>query len=471
MAATPSSAELAEKLRAIRESIRKSIDESAAAAAPSLPPPAAVPPPALEPFRAAQQLAAHHAPLIGAVNPRPAGMANALVQTGKRALARLFGWMLRPQREYNQAVVDSLDRLAAPLEQQWDALRQLQSDLRATGALMAQQDRRIQLAEETTARTIARQASEIREDLREQRWSYEGALARHLHAVEEARQRLEDELRELRRRVAAQATVAATRPAGLPAQAPASIPENAPAPSAAAPSRDLAVDYFALEKDFRGTEVEIRERQRFYLPFFRDCRGVLDIACGRGEFLELMKSAGVSASGVDLNADMVGRCLEKGLAVVQADVFAYLAQVPDGSLGGIFSAQFVEHLDPADYTRLVLECSRKLSPGGVLAIETQNPECLAIFSQSFYIDPTHVRPIPPAQLRHLFAEAGLHQVSTHYLSPSAKHLPVVPELLSSAIEPDALKAFNSAVGRFNETFFGGMDYAIIGRRPGPAPES
>jgi O-antigen chain-terminating methyltransferase len=226
----------------------------------------------------------------------------------------------------------------------------------------------------------------------------------------------------------------------------------------------VEIDYIGLERDFRGSEQEINRRQRFYLPFFEGRRNVLDIACGRGEFLELMRETGVSAKGVDLDADMVGRCLEKGLDVKQGDVFAYLAQVPDGSLDGIFSAQFVEHLEAGDYLRLITQCAGKLAPGGILAIETQNPECLAIFSQSFYIDPTHVKPIPPAQLRYAFANAGLEKVATYPLSPAAAVLPVLPKLPAGAAEPDALRAFNTAVEKFNATFFGGMDYAVIGYR-------
>jgi O-antigen chain-terminating methyltransferase len=104
----------------------------------------------------------------------------------------------------------------------------------------------------------------------------------------------------------------------------------------------------------------------------------------------------------------------------------------------------------------------------VLAIETQNPECLAIFSQSFFLDPTHVRPIPAAQLRFVFAEARLEKITTHFLSPAGAGLPLIPQLASSVVEPEALNAYNAAVARFNETFFGGMDYAVIGYRPAPA---
>jgi SAM-dependent methyltransferase len=179
-----------------------------------------------------------------------------------------------------------------------------------------------------------------------------------------------------------------------------------------------------------------------------------------------MKQAGVTATGVDLDADMVGRCLEKGMSAIHADVFQYLREVGDASLDGIFCSQFVEHLIPADYTRLVMEAARKLAPGGIMAIETQNPECLAIFAKSFYIDPTHMKPIPAAQMRFLFEQAGLEEVCVHYLSPARQQFPLLEILENPVIEATAVMKFNQSIENFNAAFFGGMDYAVIGKRPG-----
>ena len=406
--------ELAEKLQSIRERIRQRMERTA----PSL---AEMRFPSLDPLKKSQAAARHLATAIGAVNPRPPGIANEMIQSAKRALARLIAWLVRPQWEFNQNVAEALEKIIEALEvtnRNLTIMREFGADLDALG-----------------------------EQVTQQRWAYEGALMRQSEAVEELRQRM-----------VMQAKAQATRleAGGIPVAA-----SGRPAPPP-------TVDYIRLENQFRGTEEEIKKRQSFYTPFFQGRKNVLDIACGRGEFLELMRDAGVPARGVDLDADMVGCCLEKGLEVIQGDVFAHLATTPAGSLDGIFSAQFVEHLEPADYLRLIAECAAKLAPGGVLAIETQNPECLAIFSQSFFIDPTHVRPIPPAQLRFAYAEAGLERITTHSLSPAAAILPVLPQLPAGAAEPEALRAFNAAVARFNETFFGGMDYAVIGHRPRPA---
>jgi O-antigen chain-terminating methyltransferase len=448
--------ELAQKLQVIRERVRARIKRT--------PPPLpdGSDSPALSPVRSDLQLARRQAAAIGSLNPRPPGLGNELIQSAKRALLRITSWQIRPQRDFNQAVLKSLEGLERNLAMMHKSAEQQQAMLRQA---LEQRDRRQQeFGEELDA---------LCEQITLQRWSYEGALMRQTNSLERLRSELESwshELQTLRQRVASQAKAQAARAENAAA---ATAKENAAAAAAAAANGNAAaavlpVDYYQLEKHFRGTEEEIRNRQRFYLPYFRERKQVLDIACGRGEFLELMRESGVQARGVDLDADMVGRCLEKGLNVAQGDVFSYLEGVSDGALDGIFSSQFVEHLDPQAYLRLIAQCATKLAPGGVLALETQNPECLAIFSQSFFLDPTHVRPIPPAQLRFALIEAGLERVTTHSLSPASATLPLVPPLPDGAIEPGALQAYNLAVAKFNETFFGGMDYAVIGYRPASA---
>jgi O-antigen chain-terminating methyltransferase len=415
MSTSSAANDVAEKLRAVRERIQRKVERTA-------PPLPEVRLPSLDSLRGHQRAARNLAAAIGSVNPRPPGLANDLVQSAKKFAARLLDWQIRPQRDFNRNVAESLVKITEALEQTGETLQQL------------------------------------RHHIMLQRWGLEGELMRQADSAQQFREQTEQELLLLRQRLAAQAKAQATR-AG-----------DGSAASSMGERRNVAVpvDYMQLEHLFRGTEEEIRKRQSFYLPFFRGRHKVLDIACGRGEFLELMREAGVPARGVDLDADMVGRCLEKGLAVVQGDVFAHLESTPDSSLDGIFSAQFVEHLEAVDYIRLIALCAQKLAPGGVLAIETQNPECLAIFSQSFFLDPTHVRPIPAAQLRFVFAEARLEKITTHFLSPAGAGLPLIPQLTSHVVEPDALEAYNAAVARFNETFFGGMDYAVIGYRPAPA---
>ena len=432
--------DLAARLGAIREQIRKRLERTV----PTAP---ALPRPPIERLHEAASAARSLAAAIGSVNPRPPGLAHELVQSFKRTVVRVLDWHVRPQRDFNQAAAECFARTAELLEATNQNLQALASSLEPFARLYQE------LAEE-----LDRVPEQRDEQMKRQRWAYEGMLQRQSRGLaENLRQEFHEELRLLRQRVAAQAMAGEVRAAVAP------MTQAAAANEGQAPGTPL-LDYFQFERDFRGTEEEIRARQSFYIPFFRGCKTVLDIACGRGEFLELMRELHVPARGVDLDADMVGRCREKDLDVARADVFAYLAEIPDGSLDGIFSAQFVEHLPAEVYARLIAESARKLAPGGILAIETPNPECLAIFSQTFYLDPTHVRPIPHSQLRFLLAEAGFTNITAHFLSPAGATLPLIPPLTSRVLEADLLRTWNDAVARFNETFFGGMDYAVIGYR-------
>jgi len=223
-------------------------------------------------------------------------------------------------------------------------------------------------------------------------------------------------------------------------------------------------DYPHFEDLYRGSGKEVRERQAGYLPLFEGQAPVLDVACGRGEFLALLQEKGIEARGVDLDPDMVARCLEQGLDVVQADAFQHLESLPDDSLGGIFSAQFVEHLPPPGYVRLVRLAHQKLRSGGVLLLETQNPECLATLSQSFFLDPTHAQPIPSGQLRFFMEEAGFTRITIRHVSPVQPFLPDLPLWPESDASP-AAQGWNREARRFNEKYFGYQDYALIGFKP------
>ena len=121
---------------------------------------------------------------------------------------------------------------------------------------------------------------------------------------------------------------------------------------------------------------------------------------------------------------------------------------PEGTLGGIFCAQVVEHLPPARVPELIALAARKLYSGGLLAIETPNPECLAIFATHFYIDPTHTRPVPSLLLRFYMEESGLGGIEVHYRAPAVEAF-------------TELAALDTSV---RERFFGGLDYAILGRK-------
>ena len=226
----------------------------------------------------------------------------------------------------------------------------------------------------------------------------------------------------------------------------------APARTVAAQSAAAAFpDYFAYEARMRGSTESVRERQRVYVDDFRDQAPVLDVGCGRGELLSLLREAGVEARGIDADADMVAYARGEALDVEQADALAYLEALEDGSLGGVFAGQVVEHLPPPALLRLLELAARKLRPGGLLVAETINPlSPLAL--RSYFADLTHVQPLVPETLALLARQAGFREVETRFLNEPAERL---------AIPDDPLIAAN--VRRLNEILFAPLDYAILAR--------
>jgi SAM-dependent methyltransferase len=215
---------------------------------------------------------------------------------------------------------------------------------------------------------------------------------------------------------------------------------SAPQTVAAQPAQAAVPDYFAFEARMRGSTADVRERQRPYLDDFRDAAPVLDVGCGRGELLGLLREAGIEAKGIDADADMVAYARGEGLDVEQADALAYLEQLPDRSLGGIFSGQVVEHLPPATLFRLLELAAHKLRPGGLLVAETINPlSPLAL--RSYFADLTHAQPLVPETLGLLAKQAGFREVETRFLN-APRHVDDVDE-------------------RVREILFAPLDYAIL----------
>ncbi len=232
----------------------------------------------------------------------------------------------------------------------------------------------------------------------------------------------------------------ASRPGGPVSAAP-------PGPAPAIP----AGVYALFEERFRGSPEEIARGQRFYLDFVRDLPGpVLDVGCGRGEFLGLLRAAGIPASGIESNPLSVEACRRAGLEVEAGDVFALLGRRPAGKLGGLVAFQVVEHWTPEAIFRFLQEARRVLAPGGVLIAETINADSLSAL-RAFYLDPTHVRPVPAEALRFLAEAAGFTDIRVEYRSP----LPAA----------ERLEERSPNETRLNALLFGPQDYALIGRAP------
>ncbi len=185
-------------------------------------------------------------------------------------------------------------------------------------------------------------------------------------------------------------------------------------------------DYVAFEQTFRGSVAAIKERQEKYLPHFLGRTNVVDLGCGRGEFVALLSERGVNATGVDLNAAMAQYGRDQGLPIVHDDMFHYLSGLPDGAIDGVFAAQVVEHLSPGDVGQLIALCARKLAPGGVLVAETINPNCPVALA-NFFLDPTHVRPVPALLLGFMCTQGGFSVERTIFSAPVASGIPPIVE--------------------------------------------
>jgi SAM-dependent methyltransferase len=347
---------------------------------------------------------------------RRPGIRGWLVYPLKCVLRKLMSWYVGPfaaeQRAFNEALLHFADELSArndelqvALTRETDARLSAEAELGA--GLQAGLEQEAAVRESTTVRL-------------------EGALEQRRRLLAEIEERL---LRLERRRTDA-------RPATVAAQ----------------PGADAIPDYFGFESRMRGDTDEIRARQREYVEDFRAAGPVLDLGCGRGEFVALLAEAGVAACGVDADADMVAYARGEGLEVEQGDALAALEALEDGALGGVFAAQLLEHLPPPALVRLLELAAAKLRTGGVLVAETINPlSPLAL--RNYFADLTHAQPLVPETLELLARQAGFSEVEKRFLNEPEERL-TVPD--------DPVLARN--VTRLNELLFGPLDYAIVARR-------
>ena len=476
------SAELIAILREVRDRVRARHPETSAGA-----PGMALPD--LEPLVRARDAALAKVAAIGTVNPRQGGPLNAVVQGWKRLVARVLDWHVREQVVFNRKAIDVAD---AAIE----ALAASNRALAAAGGAISELQRQLADQERLCLR-VGTEMEEIGSEFRahwpemkdirthwvEWRLGWEQKLAQNeiqfLRSVADLQgafsyraDLMDANYRDALRAQHADFTAALARAsADIRNQLLADMERvkldyerlihtelriirqrAAPAvwtlPVAGEPKDAAPLDYTRFAERFRGPEERVKAGQRFYLGRFAGKREVLDIGCGRGEFLELMREAGIPAVGIDLSAECVAMCRDKGLEARAADLFAYLEDLPEQSLDGIFCAHVVEHLPPERLPRMIQLCATRLARGGAIAIETPNPACLAIFATYFYLDPTHVRPVPRPLLEFYFAENGLGVIEFRKLSPAVNEMPALASLPED----------------FREAFFGGLDYGLIGRK-------
>jgi 2-polyprenyl-3-methyl-5-hydroxy-6-metoxy-1,4-benzoquinol methylase len=466
----PKGEELAAVLAEIRQRVRARHPNGLA--------PGDVPLPDLAPLLHARDAAEGKVASIGMVNPRPPGLGNSLAQTVKRLVARALNWHVREQVEFNRAVMSCVQAtiealsdsnravamLSARLAADVDSAQKL-NDLRTHWSQWrAEWEKKLANIEIVFLRSVSDQQgafqhrvtaldSNFRDQMRAQHTNFEAALERSTGAIQK---RLSADLEELQKRFWADfdrirleyETIIHAELRALRQKASFSAPTAPPAPRAQPGFHDI--DWLRFAEKFRGSESAIKQRQQIYAIRFREHAPVLDIGCGRGELLEVFRESGIEARGIDLNQDSLAVCRSKALQVEAADLFAYLDAQPDSSLGGVVCSQVVEHLPPERLPELIRLAHAKLGTNALLAIETPNPECLAIFATHFYLDPTHRHPIPPALMSFYLEEAGFGRIEVERLSPAIESMPSLTEL------PEA----------FQKEFFGALDYAIFARKLG-----
>ena len=231
-----------------------------------------------------------------------------------------------------------------------------------------------------------------------------------------------------------------------------------------AKSNELEIDYFLFEHKFRGSREYIKNLQRRYLDVFKSVSYVLDIGCGRGEFLELLLENGISAKGIDISSDFVDLCLENNLPVEKIDMFAFLEKAPDNSIGGIFCSQVVEHLTPQDMILFIKLAHQKLESGAPLVIETINPKNLVAVSNWFYMDLSHVRPVHPETLSFILEQECFNVNEVIYTDPNTEQQ--IPSLEISGVEANQLNEFNYKIKLVNEILYGPQNFSILAKKIG-----
>lgn len=243
--------------------------------------------------------------------------------------------------------------------------------------------------------------------------------------------------------------------------------DTAPAPAAEWSADALDEQgYLDFEERFRGSRDEIRARQLDAVEYVRDLRPgngpLLDIACGRGEWLDILGANGIEAYGVDSNTAMIADAARAGLDVRHEDALAHLARLEESSLQGISAFHFVEHIPLGVLVQMLDDALLALRSDGILLFETPNPTNLMVGAASFYLDPTHVRPIHPEFLRFLVESRGFTDVEVHYVHPAVPAESMI-ESGPPGGYPDA--RLNRVVSAVEAFVYGPQDYVLTARRP------
>jgi cyclopropane fatty-acyl-phospholipid synthase-like methyltransferase len=217
--------------------------------------------------------------------------------------------------------------------------------------------------------------------------------------------------------------------------------------------------YTGFENRFRGSEEAVKAQLEEYLPFFKKGKKVLDLGCGRGEFLDLLKSKWIDAEGIDINEQMVSICQDKGLTCRRGDILEQLVAYENDSLGGIFSSQVIEHLSPPYFKRLLELAYVKLELSAPVVLDTINPTSVFALVQIYHLDISHKQPIHPQALKYLLESSGFEDVQIQYSAPLEEEM---LKTLPGADEQAAL--INQNIDSLNKLLYAPPNYAAIGHK-------
>jgi O-antigen chain-terminating methyltransferase len=226
-------------------------------------------------------------------------------------------------------------------------------------------------------------------------------------------------------------------------------------------------DYFFFEQKFRRPFKDVKQSFRKYIKYFKNCKLVIDIGCGRGEFLELLKETGIPAYGLEINKLMINECKKRGLKVVDENLFSHLEGLKAESVDGFFCAHLIEHLELEEMLTLFRLVHEKLSRNGVFILETLNSKALAILSERFYVDPSHRNPLNPEALSEILTLIGF-RTKINYSFPFKKKERLCEIKLPSEIQFNSfyelIKILNENFRKLNSIIFGNRYYAIIAKK-------
>jgi SAM-dependent methyltransferase len=251
------------------------------------------------------------------------------------------------------------------------------------------------------------------------------------------------------------------------------VPLAVPVPATS--SRDSAggavlddATYVKFEQRFRGAAEVIKERQLDAVRFIEMIAGsdapLLDLGCGRGEWLTVLRDAGIRSYGVDTSAGMVADALDLGLDARCEDALTHLKNLPAGSLQGVSAFHFAEHVPLQLLTQILDAAFQALRPGGVILLETPNPTNIVVGAAAFYLDPTHLRPIHPDFLQFLVESRGFIDAEVHFVHPTLEQEILRAGGPEQGYDPRLERVVESA----EWALFGPQDYVVVARRGGAA---